>query len=55
MLAKVLDGRLAIRRGDLNATFEGAFRVALVCTQPRCHQAQSIDVAPPTAPRTDSQ
>ena len=44
LLAKVDDGRLTIQRGDLTATFEGAFRAALVCSQPRCRRTTSIDV-----------
>lgn len=44
LLAKVDDGRLTIQRGDLTATFEGAFRAALVCSQPRCRRTTSIAV-----------
>jgi len=44
LLAKLHDGQLTIQRGDVHATFEGAFRAALICSQPRCRRATSIDV-----------
>ena len=44
LLAKIHDGQLTIQRGDLSATFEGAFRAAIVCSQRRCRRANSIDV-----------
>ncbi len=36
LLARVRDGVLAIQRGDLQATFDGDFRVSFVCPQRRC-------------------
>jgi len=44
LLAKIHDGQLTIQRGDLTATFEGAFRAAIVCSQSRCRQTNSVDV-----------
>ena len=51
LLAKLRDGQLTIQRGDVHATFEGAFRAALVCSQPRCRRTNSIDVVSQAAQR----
>ena len=36
LLAKLDETGLTIKRGDLQATVDGAFRATLVCYRPRC-------------------
>jgi len=43
LLAKLVGGRLAIHRGDLQATFDGEFRASFVCSQPRCRRLNFVD------------
>lgn len=44
LLARVQGGVLAIQRGDLQATFDGEFRVSFVCPHPKCRRLNSVRV-----------
>jgi len=44
LLAKVIDGRLEIQRGDLQAIFAGTFRASIVCSQRRCRRTNFVSV-----------
>ena len=46
LLAKTEATGLTIRRGDLQATIDGAFRAALVCYRPRCRTLNIVEHAP---------
>lgn len=55
LLAKTEAAGLTIRRGDLQATIDGAFRATLVCYRPRCRTLNIVEHAPPIrrAPAVD--
>ncbi len=36
LLARIRDGGLCIRRGDLQTTVTGEFQASIVCYRPRC-------------------
>jgi phage FluMu protein Com len=42
LLAKIDDTGLTIRRGDLEASFDGAFRASLRCYRSRCRSLNVI-------------
>ena len=48
LLAKTEATGLTIRRGDLQATIDGAFRATLVCYRPRCRTLNIVEHAPPS-------
>jgi hypothetical protein len=55
LLGVLEEGGLTIRRGDLEATFDGEFHASLVCYRPRCHtlnvlRLKSESRTPPGAP-----
>lgn len=48
LLAKQEPTGLSIRRGDLQATIDGAYRVTLVCYRPRCRTLNIVEHAAPS-------
>lgn len=38
LLAKLADGALTLQRNDLQATFDGDFRAAIVCYRAKCRK-----------------
>jgi hypothetical protein len=42
LLAKLADGALTLQRNDLQATFEGDFRAAIVCYRARCRRLNTV-------------
>lgn len=49
LLAKLDETGLTIKRGDLQATLDGAFRATLVCYAPRCRSLNILNIS--TEPR----
>jgi len=49
LLAKLDETGLSIKRGDLQATLDGAFRATLVCYAPRCRSLNTLNIS--TDPR----
>lgn len=45
LLAKMERGALTIRRGELQATFDGDFHASLVCYRPPCRRLNVIRIA----------
>lgn len=45
LLATIERGALTIRRGDLQATFDGDFHASLVCYRPTCRKLNVIRIA----------
>lgn len=45
LLATIERGALTIRRGDLQATFDGDFHAALVCYRPTCRKLNVLRIA----------
>jgi hypothetical protein len=46
LLAKIDDSGLTIRRGDMQATFDGQFHASLVCYRASCKTLNVIRVTP---------
>ena len=44
LLARLHDGCLTVQRGDLQATFDGDFRVSFVCNKPACRRLNVVRV-----------
>jgi hypothetical protein len=44
LLAKLTDGALTIQRNDLQATFDGDLRAAIVCYRARCRKLNVLRV-----------
>lgn len=52
LLAMIQNGRLAIRRGGLHATFDGEYCAHLICYAPRCRALNNVRLPePPAFPR----
>jgi phage FluMu protein Com len=45
LLAKVDETGLTIKRGDMQATVDGAFRATLVCYAPRCRSLNILNIS----------
>ena len=45
LLAKLDETGLTIKRGDLQATVDGAFRATLVCYAPRCRSLNILNIS----------
>jgi len=45
LLAKLDETGLTIKRGDLQATLDGAFRATLVCYAPRCRSLNILNIS----------